>query len=69
MKIEARHVRRKQLVQYLDADFLRTERNQSETTINNMYAINKKRQSIDGLNTSSGPRTKRGRLSESVSCK
>lgn len=68
MKIEARHVRRKQLVQYLDAEFLRTERNQSETTINNMYAI-KKRQSIDGLNTSSGPRTKRGRLSESVSCK
>lgn len=68
MKIEARHVRRKQLVQYLDAEFLRQERNQSETTINNMYAI-KKRQSIDGLNTSGQRTTKRGRLSESVSCK
>lgn len=66
MKIEARHVRRKQLVQYLDPEFLRQERNRSETAINIMYAI-KKRQSVDSLNT--GLRTKRGRVSESVSCK
>lgn len=68
MKIEARHVRRKQLSQYLDQEFLKNERNLTEGIINNMYSINtsssslKKRLSTEGQS----PANKKGRVNDSL---
>lgn len=68
MKIEARHVRRKQLSQYLDQEFLKNERNLTESIINNLYSINtsssslKKRLSTEGQS----PANKKGRVNDSL---
>lgn len=62
MEIEARHVRRKQLSQYLDKELLNRERKNNEPSLLTLLAA-KKRLSSE-LNTSA---TKKGRVSESVS--
>jgi hypothetical protein len=67
MKIEARHVRRKQLSQYIDINHLKRERKVSES-LNNSSSVTqlaKKRLSAEmgQLNNSS----KRSKLNESVS--
>lgn len=73
MSIEARHVKRKQLSQYLDGDFLKRERKSMDNhnIFNNAIIANRKRLSsemqqkdVAGSNGSSG---KRSRVSESVS--
>uniref|UniRef100_A0A6B2EHX4 Poly(A) polymerase n=1 Tax=Phlebotomus kandelakii TaxID=1109342 RepID=A0A6B2EHX4_9DIPT len=72
MKIEARHVRKKQLNQYLDPEFLRRERKHTEMMENSALALTKKRSIInnDESTTSSQPGTpqdtnkKKMRLSE-----
>lgn len=73
MSIEARHVKRKQLSQYLDADFLKRERKSmdSHNTFNNAIMANRKRLSTeilqkDNSNGSSAANAKRARVSESV---
>lgn len=71
MSIEARHVKRKQLSQYLDADFLKRERKSmdSHNSFNNAIIANRKRLSSEMLqkDSSNGSSTvKRSRLSESV---
>jgi hypothetical protein len=67
MKIEARHVRRKQLSQYIDINHLKRERKVSESLNNSSSAtqLAKKRLSAEmgQLNSSS----KRNKLNESVS--
>lgn len=62
MEIEARHVRRKQLCQYLDKDLLNRERKNTEPTLTELRA-KKKRLSSELQNSS----LKRGRINESVS--
>lgn len=64
MKIEARHVRRKQLSQYIDINHLKRERKVSESLNNSTSTTQlvKKRLSAE-LNNSS----KRSKLNESVS--
>lgn len=69
MKIEARHVRRKQLTHYLDSDFLRNERNLTENTLNNLYSnlsspSQKKRLSTENVQSTTN---KKSRVNESVS--
>lgn len=68
MKIEARHVRRKQLAQYIDINHVKRERKGSES-LNNSASVTqlaKKRLSAEmGQLTSSA--TKRAKLHESVS--
>lgn len=69
MKIEARHVRRKQLMQYLDSEFLRTERNLTENSLNNLYSNignspQKKRLSTETVQNAANKKT---RVNESVS--
>lgn len=73
MPIEARHVKRKQLSQYLDAAFLKRERKSTDShnTFNNAIMANRKRLSTEILqkDTSNGGsvgKTKRSRVSESV---
>lgn len=77
MTIEARHVKRKQLTQYLDSEFLKRERKSMEihTSFSNSIIANKKRRSTelalsnskdgDGAGEGSGRVTKRSRNSES----
>ncbi|XP_005184903.1 poly(A) polymerase type 3 [Musca domestica] len=71
MSIEARHVKRKQLSQYLDADFLKKERKsmESHNNFNNQIMANRKRLSTemqkDGSNGSTNTNVKRSRVSES----
>ncbi|XP_037945041.1 poly(A) polymerase type 3-like [Teleopsis dalmanni] len=69
MLIEARHVKRKQLSLYLDADFLKRERKSMEThtSFNNMVMANRQRYSTELAQTSQKDNgsTKRMRLSES----
>lgn len=62
MEIEARHVRRKQLCQYLDKDLLNRERKNTEPSLVTLLAA-KKRLSSELQNAS----LKKGRVSESVS--
>lgn len=62
MEIEARHVRRKQLSQYLDKELLNRERKNNEPSLITLLAA-KKRLSCE-LST---PSAKKGRVSESVS--
>lgn len=67
MKIEARHVRRKQLSQYIDSSFVKRERKASESLNNSTSSITqlaKKRLSAETLNSSN---PKRNKLHESVS--
>lgn len=66
MKIEARHVRRKQLSQYLDSDFLKSERSLTENSISSLYASTnpiRKRLSTDSVQNA-----KKMRVNDSVSC-
>lgn len=63
MEIEARHVRRKQLSQYLDKELLNRERKNTEPSLETLLAA-KKRLSSE-LNISQP--TKKRRHSESVS--
>jgi poly(A) polymerase len=67
MKIEARHVRRKQLSQYIDGNYVKRERKMSETLNNSSSSITlaKKRLSAEANLNSSNP--KRRKLHESVS--
>ncbi|XP_017478100.1 PREDICTED: poly(A) polymerase type 3 [Rhagoletis zephyria] len=62
MHIEARHVKRKSLSQYLDTDFLKRERKSMEqhNNFNNSILANRKR-----LSTELSTQTKKTRLSES----
>lgn len=62
MEIEARHVRRKQLCQYLDKDLLNRERKNTEPSLVTLMAA-KKRLSSELQNST----LKKGRISESVS--
>lgn len=68
MKIEARHVRRKQLAQYIDVNYVKRERKVSESLNNSasMTQLAKKRLSVEmgQLNHSASRRSK---LQESVS--
>ena len=70
MSIEARHVKRKQLSQYLDGDFLKRERKSmdSHNSFNNAIIANRKRLSneMQQKDNSNGTTSKRSRLSESV---
>lgn len=70
MSIEARHVKRKQLSQYLDADFLKRERKsmESHNNFNNAIAANRKRLSseMQQKEATNGNINKRSRVSESV---
>lgn len=66
MKIEARHVRRKQLSQYIDASYVKRERKVSETqntSTSSITQLAKKRLSAEMLSNQS----KRSKLQESVS--
>ncbi|XP_013119351.2 poly(A) polymerase type 3 [Stomoxys calcitrans] len=69
MSIEARHVKRKQLSQYLDGDFLKRERKSmdSHNSFNNAIIANRKRLSSELLQKdgSNGSSSKRSRVSES----
>ncbi|XP_065366624.1 poly(A) polymerase type 3 [Calliphora vicina] len=69
MSIEARHVKRKQLSQYLDADFLKRERKSmdSHNTFSNAIIANRKRLSTEmqQKESSNGSTVKRSRVSES----
>ncbi|KAM7345215.1 poly(A) polymerase hiiragi isoform 2-T3 [Cochliomyia hominivorax] len=69
MSIEARHVKRKQLSQYLDADFLKRERKSmdSHNSFNNAIIANRKRLSneMQQKDTTNGNTNKRSRVSES----
>lgn len=79
MSIDARHVKRKQLSLYLDADFLKRERKsmESHNNFNNQLMANRKRLSTElaqaqdapGQQSSTGAKnpSKVQRLSESVS--
>lgn len=61
MEIEARHVRRRQLGQYLDKELLNRERKNNEPTLSSLLTSNK-RLSNELMSTT----PKRSRLSESV---
>lgn len=68
MKIEARHVRRKQLAQYIDINHLKRERKVSES-LNNSTSVTqlaKKRLSAE-MGALSSNVAKRSKLHESVS--
>lgn len=68
MKIEARHVRRKQLSQYIDANHLKRERKVSESLAPTAAQLARKRlssESVTPLSPDKAP--KRPRHSESVS--
>lgn len=68
MKIEARHVRRKQLAQYIDINHVKRERKESESLNNSSSAVtqlSKKRLSADMGQLSNA--NKRNKLHESVS--
>lgn len=68
MKIEARHVRRKQLAQYIDINHLKRERKVSES-LNNSTSVTqlaKKRLSAE-MGALSSNAAKRSKLHESVS--
>lgn len=68
MKIEARHVRRKQLAQYIDMNLLKRERKVSES-LNNSTSVTqlaKKRVSAE-MGALSSIAAKRNKLHESVS--
>ena len=69
MTIEARHVKRKQLNQYLDSDLLKRERRSMESLNNfsNSVLANKKRLSTELAQQQQLSSTKRSRTSESVS--
>lgn len=69
MKIEARHVRRKQLSQYIDANFIKRERKVSEslnTSSSSITQMAKKRLSAES-STIANSNLKRSKLHESVS--
>jgi poly(A) polymerase len=66
MKIEARHVRRKQLSQYIDASYVKRERKVSETqntSTSSITQLAKKRLSAEMMSNLN----KRSKLQESVS--
>lgn len=69
MKIEARHVRRKQLSQYIDANHLKRERKVSESAAPTASQLAKKRLSSESVTPLATPDKvpKRPRRSESVS--
>ena len=69
MKIEARHVRRKQLAQYIDINHVKRERKVSESlnTSASVTQLAKKRLSAE-MGQLSSSITKRSKLHESVSC-
>jgi hypothetical protein len=62
MKIEARHVRRKQLSQYIDGNYIKRERKMSETlniSTSSITQLAKKRLSAEtSLNSNNAKRSK-----------
>lgn len=69
MKIEARHVRRKQLSQYIDNSYVKRERKVSEslnTSSSSITQLAKKRLSAETSNLTNS-NSKRNKLHESVS--
>lgn len=68
MKIEARHVRRKQLAQYIDINHVKRERKVSESLNNStsMTQLAKKRLSAE-MGQLTANNVKRNKLHESVS--
>ena len=70
MKIEARHVRRKQLSQYIDSTFIKRERKVSEslnTSSSSITQLAKKRLSAETSSLTPNNNSKRSKLHESVS--
>lgn len=68
MRIEARHVRRKQLAQYIDVNYVKRERKASESlnTSASVTQLAKKRLSVE-MGTLSGNVSKTNKLQDSVS--
>ena len=64
MKIEARHVRRKQLTQYIDVNYLKRERKSSDSINTSSGAPTSKKQPATDV---IGNSQKRSKLHESVS--
>lgn len=68
MRIEARHVRRKQLSQYIDIGFIKRERKVSETQNNTSIQLAKKRLSAEIQSQLQSSAAKKSKLlDESVS--
>lgn len=67
MRIEARHVRRKQLSQYIDVSFIKRERKVSETSNNTSIQLAKKRLSAEIQSQLQNTAKKNKLLDESVS--
>lgn len=68
MRIEARHVRRKQLSQYIDVNYIKRERKVSETQNNTSLQLAKKRLSAEIQSQIQNSTLKRSKLlDESVS--
>lgn len=68
MRIEARHVRRKQLSQYIDNSYIKRERKVSETQNNTSLQLAKKRLSAEIQSQLQSSTMKRSKLlDESVS--
>lgn len=65
MKIEARHVRRKQLSQYIDINYVKKERKMSETLNNSTSSIVLAKKRLSAESSLNNP--KRNKLHESVS--
>lgn len=66
MEIEARHVRRRQLSQYLDKDLLQRERRNNEPTLSSLLAA-KKRLSTEMNRSGSNAKKARTSSGETVS--
>lgn len=68
MRIEARHVRRKQLAQYIDINYVKRERKASESlnTSASLTQLAKKRVSAE-MGALSGNMSKSSKLQDSVS--
>lgn len=68
MKIEARHVRRKQLSQYIDSNYVKRERKMSETLNNSASSIAQlARKRLSAESSLTGNSLKRNKIHESVS--
>lgn len=67
MKIEARHVRRKQLSQYIDVNYVKRERKMSETLNNSTSSIQLAKKRLSAETSLNNSNLKRSKLHESVS--
>lgn len=67
MKIEARHVRRKQLAQYIDVNYVKRERKVSESLNNSTSVTQLAKKRLSELGQVSGSVSKRAKIHETVS--